>query len=98
MACAETCGAVTGSYMVIGMKYGHTTPDADEKAITKSKITKFNELFRAEHGSLTCKVLTGFDISTPVRANAALEAEVFQNKCPKFIQTACNILEKEFNI
>ena len=25
MACAETCGAVTGSYMVIGMKHGHPT-------------------------------------------------------------------------
>ena len=96
MACAETCGAVTGSYLVIGLKYGHASPDANEKAITKSQIIKFNELFRAKHGSLTCKVLTGFDISTPEGANAAIEAEVFQNKCPVFIKTACNILEENF--
>ena len=96
MACAETCGAVTGSYMVIGMKHGHWSPDAKEKAITKSKIVKFNELFRAEHGSLICKELTGFDISTPEGANAALNAGVFQNKCPRLIKTACNILENEF--
>ncbi|MCG6188729.1 C-GCAxxG-C-C family protein [Maribellus maritimus] len=96
MACAETCGAVTGSYMVIGMKHGYTSSDPTDKAITKSKIIRFNELFRKKHGSLTCKVLTGFDISTPEGANAALEAEVFQKKCPEFIKTACTILEEHF--
>ena len=96
MACAETCGAVTGSYMVIGIKHGHAVPDADKKAITKSKITQFNDLFRAQHGSLTCKELTGYDISTPQGESAANEAEVFQKKCPEFIKTACNILEENF--
>lgn len=27
MNCAETCGAVTGSYMVIGLKHGHSSTD-----------------------------------------------------------------------
>lgn len=31
MACAETCGAVTGAYMVIGLKNGHSTPDPEKK-------------------------------------------------------------------
>ncbi len=96
MACAETCGAVTGSYMVIGLKHGHSSSDPDEKAATKLKIKRFNELFREKHGTLTCKVLTGFDISTPEGADAAYEAGVFLNKCPKFIETACNILEEDF--
>ena len=68
----------------------------DEKAATKLKIKRFNELFREKHGTLTCKVLTGFDISTPEGADAAYEAGVFLNKCPKFIETACNILEEDF--
>ncbi len=96
MACAETCGAVTGSYMVIGMKHGHSTPDPEARAITKLKIQKFNEKFKNEHGSLICKELTGFDISTPEGAFAADEEEVFTLKCPQFIKTACNILEKSF--
>ncbi|MEN8118273.1 MAG: C-GCAxxG-C-C family protein, partial [Bacteroidota bacterium] len=64
MACAETCGAVTGSYMVIGMKHGHATSDPDQKAFTKEKIMQFNQKFMEVHGSLICKELTGYDIST----------------------------------
>lgn len=96
MNCAETCGAVTGAYMVIGMKHGHSTPNPDEKANTKMLVKKFNEKFKEAHGSLNCKQLTGFDISTPGGSTAASEAGVFQNKCPVYIKTACNILEEDF--
>jgi len=96
MACAETCGAVTGAYMVIGMKYGHSTSDPEEKANTKSKILQFNEKFKNAHGSLICRELTGYNISLPEEALAANEEGVFQTRCPVFIKTACNILEEEF--
>lgn len=96
MACAETCGAVAGAYMVIGMKHGHSTSNPDEKAKTKLLIQEFNEKFKLKHGSLICKKLTGFDISTPEGNAAASEEGVFKTKCPVFIKTACNILEKDF--
>ena len=95
MACAETCGAVTGSYMVIGMKHGHTTSNPDDKAKTKQLIKEFNADFIKEHGSLICKNLTGFDISTPEGSADAGAADVFRIKCPAFIKTACNILESQ---
>ncbi len=95
MACAETCGAVTGSYMVIGMKHGHDSSDPEEKAKTKMAIQRFNEKFKEKHGSLICKKLTGYDISTPEGASAAHQDGVFVSKCPVFIKTACEILEKE---
>lgn len=96
MNCAETCGAVTGAYMVIGMKHGHATPDPDEKAHTKMLVKKFNERFKEVHGSLICKQLTGFDISTPEGSAAASEAGVFESRCPAFIKTSCKILEENF--
>lgn len=96
MNCAETCGAVTGAYMVIGLKYGHTTPDPDKKANTKMLVKKFNERFIEAHGSLICKKLTGFDISTPEGSAAANEAGVFETRCPDFIKSSCRILESEF--
>jgi C_GCAxxG_C_C family probable redox protein len=96
MACAETCGAVTGAYMVIGMKHGHFTSDPDAKAYTKSLIKKFNEKFKAEHGTLICKKLIGFDISDPEQATAAREAGVFSSHCPEFIKSACNIIDQHF--
>jgi C_GCAxxG_C_C family probable redox protein len=96
MACAETCGAVTGAYMVIGMKHGHSTPEPDKKANTKTLVKKFNEKFIAEHGSLICKKLTGFDISTPEGSAAAGKARVFETLCPDFIKTSCRIIETDF--
>lgn len=96
MACAETCGAVTGAYMVIGMKHGHFTNDPNAKAKTKELVKQFNEKFKAQHGSLICKKLTGYDISTPEGASGAYNEGVFDNKCPVFIKTACTILEEEF--
>lgn len=98
MTCAETCGAVTGSYMVLGMKYGHSTSDAMEKAKIKLQVQRFNSEFEKIHGSLICKKLTGFDISKQGEANAANEAGVFRTKCPGFIKTACSILEEKIFI
>ena len=95
MACAETCGAVTRAYMVIGLKHGHATSDPEAKATTKFKIQQFNQQFRNKHQSLICKELTGYDISKADEAKAAEEAGVFGTKCPAFIKTACNILETD---
>ncbi len=96
MACAETCGAVTGAYMVIGLKHGHATTDPDDKASTKSKILEFNRLFTEKYGSLKCRELTGFDISTPSGSEEARLAHVFTEKCPEFIKTSCRIIEEKF--
>jgi len=96
MACAETCGAVTGSYLVIGMKHGNAVSDPEAKAHTKQMIQLFNEKFKAAHGTLICKKLTGFDISTPEGSEAAAEAEVFTQKCPAFVKTACDVLASDF--
>jgi C_GCAxxG_C_C family probable redox protein len=96
MNCAETCGAVTGAYMVIGMKHGHSCSKPEAKANTKELVRQFNEKFKAAHGSLICKELTGFDISTPEGAAAASAHSVHVTKCTGFIKTACNILEENF--
>ena len=96
MACAETCGAVTGAYMVIGLKHGHTSNYPEDKAATKEIIKLFNARFKAIHGSLICKNLVGYDIAIPEEAAKASEADAFKTKCPAFLKTACKILEEEF--
>ena len=96
MACAETCGAVTGSYMVIGMRHGNVTSEPEAKAKTRQMIQDFNTKFKKVHGTLICKELTGFDISTPEGSAKATEADVFHKQCPAFLKTACDILEKHF--
>jgi C_GCAxxG_C_C family probable redox protein len=92
----ETCGAVTGAYMVLGLKSGHATSNQEDKARTRDLIIKFNDLFLQEHSSLSCKELLGYDLSLPGQKVKASEAGVFQSRCPLFLRTAARILEENF--
>ena len=97
MAMAETCGAVTGAYMVLGLKAeseGKTIPEI--KSETKLAVKKFNEIFISKHGSLTCKKLLGVDISTPEGASEAAEKKLHDLICTDLVASAAEILEKEF--
>jgi len=96
MTRAKTCGAVTGAYLVIGLKHGHDISDSGKKTNTKMLIQKFNREFKKKHGSLVCKKLTGFDISKPEGSQAAKEKGVFEIVCPQFLKTSCEIIENEF--
>ncbi len=96
MACGETCGAVTGAYMVIGMKQVTAASTGTQKTAIKEKIREFNLYFIEKHGSLICKELLGANISTPEGQALAREKDVFNKLCPRFIETACNILEQKF--
>lgn len=96
MACAETCGAVTGAYMVIGMKYGHYNTNVLAKNNTKERIKNFNKHFIEKHGFLKCKELIGCNISTDDGLIKAKENNVFTQFCPQFIGSACDILEDDF--
>ncbi len=89
-----TCGAVTGAYMVVGLKHGNNT---NQEGLTiDEKIRKFNKLFIQQHGSLNCSDLTGFNIALQEEKEKAREAGVFQKVCPELLKCACNILSEEF--
>ncbi|MFQ5905305.1 MAG: C-GCAxxG-C-C family protein [bacterium] len=91
----ETCGAVTGAFMVIGLKHGRTKADDEEaKEKTYSLMNEFMEKFRSRNTSIVCNVLLGFDISTPEGLQRAKEKDVHSNVCPKFVQDASEILEE----
>jgi C_GCAxxG_C_C family probable redox protein len=66
MRMGETCGAVTGAFMVLSLKYGNTAiEDTQAKEKTYEKIIEFTKRFRSRVGSATCRELLGCDISTP---------------------------------
>jgi len=97
MGMAETCGAVTGAYMVLGLKIqeeGKTIQDI--KAETKVAVKRFNELFVARHGSLKCKKLLGVNISTPEGAAEANERKLFDTICPHLVASSAEIIEQNF--
>lgn len=97
MGRAETCGAVTGAYMVLGLKAETEGKTLQEiKAEAKVAVSKFNELFIARHGSLKCKKLLGVDISTPEGAAKASAKNLFDSVCTQLVASATEILDKDF--
>ena len=91
----EVCGAVSGAFMVIGLKYGHTTAeDTEAKERTYQLVQQFAALFRSRHGTILCRELTGYTLSNPGEMQAARESGVFKNQCPKYIRSAGEILEE----
>jgi C_GCAxxG_C_C family probable redox protein len=97
MGMGETCGAVTGAYMVLGLKVQSENKSIQEmKADTKAAVRKFNELFIRKHGALTCKKLLGVDISTPEGSELANQKNLFDTVCPHFVASAADLLETHF--
>ena len=91
---ADTCGAVTGAFMVLGLKYGQPRRIGRPRKGSTHRIRDFAERFKARNGSLVCRDLLGCDISTPEGLQQAREAEMFSKTCPKFVRDACEILEE----
>ncbi len=93
---AETCGAVTGAFMVLGLEYGQASPEREAKEAVYCRIGECARQFRARHGSLLCRELLECDISLPGGAQRARELELFSKACPQFVRGACEILEEMF--
>ena len=92
---SETCGAVTGSFMVIGLKYGRMrADDLDAKEKTAELVQEFIKRFKERHGTIVCRELLGHDISISEQHDLAEEKGYFQTKCPNFIKDAVGILEE----
>jgi C_GCAxxG_C_C family probable redox protein len=95
MRMAETCGAVTGAFMVIGLKFGAAQPqDKAAKQRTYDLVEDFTNRFKACRGSVICKELLGCDIGTPEGIKTAHEEDLFNSLCPKLIVDAAEILEQ----
>jgi C_GCAxxG_C_C family probable redox protein len=91
----DTCGAVTGALMAIGLKYGMTqAKDEGARDKTYKLAQEFAAKFKERHRSINCRELLGYDLSKPEERKAALEKGVFTTLCPQFVQDAAEIVEQ----
>jgi C_GCAxxG_C_C family probable redox protein len=91
----KTCGAVTGAFMVIGLKFGRIKIDDNEgKEKTYSLVEEFVRRFTAMNGTIVCNELLGYDISTPEGLKQAGENQLFDRLCPRLVQNSAEILEE----
>jgi C_GCAxxG_C_C family probable redox protein len=92
---AGTCGAVTGAFMLIGLKYGGaTTEDRQAKERTYEAVREFTKRFISRHDSLVCRELLGCDISTPDGFQLAKEQKLAAAICARLVRDAAQIVEE----
>jgi C_GCAxxG_C_C family probable redox protein len=92
---AETCGAVTGAIMVIGLKFASTTPgDMQGKENAYAVVREFVHRFKGRNVTVLCRELLDCDISTPEGMKRAQQEKLIKKCCPKLIQDAAEILDQ----
>lgn len=95
---ALTCGAVTGAYMALGLKYGSCSPDDSEaKEHTYQRVREFAAKFIALHNTTQCRDLLGYDLGNPDDAIILREEKICATICPGLVRDAATILQDMLN-
>lgn len=90
----QTCGAVTGAILVIGLKKGATSAkDMTSREATYKAVKELLNQFKQRNGSTICRELLNCDISKPEEYQQAKEQKLFQTLCPGYVKSAVEILE-----
>jgi C_GCAxxG_C_C family probable redox protein len=84
----ETCGAVTGAFLVIGLQSG------EAKEEIYQIVREFVRRFAARHGSIRCRELLGCDLSTPEGLQRAREQGLFSTRCRGFVRDSAEIVSE----
>lgn len=95
MRCAQTCGAVTGALMALGLKYGQTeAEDQETKMAMNQKVTDFHNQFKLKRNTIVCKELLGHDMTTPEGKSQIIEKGLARSVCDQLILEAVEIVEE----
>lgn len=89
---SDICGALTASYMALGLKYGST--DMEEKLELIKKVLKLDKEFEKRMGNTKCADLLKVDVNTDFGMNYAIENNLLTSVCGKCITNAIDITEK----
>jgi C_GCAxxG_C_C family probable redox protein len=88
----ETCGAVTGAYLLIGLKHGKYLKEDDAaKEKTYAMVREFAKLFEERNESTNCHDLLSIDLMNCDKQTAL---EKVKSICPKMVQDAAEIIEQ----
>ena len=92
----ETCGAVIGAYMALGLKYGSTlpSPEGDEQRVESIiKDVEFREKFLQKYNSTMCR-----DFATKEGAQKIKEEQKMITFCPQLVADIIDVLEEIIHI
>ena len=86
----QVCGALTGALMALGLQRGNSSPQGRDETYRISE--EFVKAFEERHGTILCRELVGYDISTPEGLLAARDGKVFTSVCPALVNGAAEML------
>lgn len=85
------CGAVTGAFLVLGLRYGDPETKPEPKEQVYRLVRSFVEEFMELHGSILCRELLGCEIGTPEGMAEAKEKGLFDTICVRFVRDSVDI-------
>jgi C_GCAxxG_C_C family probable redox protein len=93
MRMGDTCGAVTGAFMALGLALaGDASRTAEGRQAVSDAVVEFARRFRERNGALSCRDLLGCDIHTPEGKQSATDRNLFETRCRDLVRDAAAIL------
>ena len=89
---SETCGAVTGAFMAISLKFDGT--DKQTKEDNYALMQEFARRFKSKHHSLNCTQLLDCDLGKPEDQTKFRELGRMQSHCICYVREAAQHLEE----
>ena len=86
----EVCGAVSGMFLVAGLKYGYSDPnDPKKKAEHYKRIRALATQFKEQHDSIICRELLELQSKQPRCADCGNK-----RPCTALVEFAANLLDE----
>jgi C_GCAxxG_C_C family probable redox protein len=76
--CGSICGALSGSLMAVGIKFGSDEAGAEKQAMAYAYPTKLYKQFEKQYGTVYCRDLIKYDLSNPEEAAKARQEKVLR--------------------
>jgi C_GCAxxG_C_C family probable redox protein len=92
----QVCGALTGGFMVIGLRYGrwqegpaHSQDTEETYRLVRLLASRFEE----RYGSLLCRELIGLDLNDPAQRQIAIDEGRFKTRCAGYVRDVAEMLQ-----
>ncbi len=90
----SVCGALTGAMMALGLGAGISrySPEAKDEigALNAELVRRWREEIKA----IDCRDILGIDPTDPVQKQAAQEAGIIAQRCPRCVESATRITQE----
>ena len=92
----ETCGAVSGAIMVLGLASSFKDGDGRDKINeVYAQVRRLAADFTKEKGTINCRELLGCDLSSE-EGHVFFKEHNLRSNCKAYIRLCCELLDKYF--